>query len=602
MSFDGMHFLRPEAFFLLVLLPVVWWLAKRLGARAGNWSQVIAPHLLQKLAISARHDHRFQASRWLPVLWTIAVIGIAGPSVTRSELPVFKRADALVIIFDLSASMLAADVQPSRHQRARQKILDLLEQRSEGVTGLVVYAGDAHVVTPLTDDVATIANLLPALTPDIMPLPGADLDAAITIACELLTSAGVANGHLLLITDGIPSIDTSAAKSTLLQSGASLAILGIGTSAGAPVPLPDGGFLRDDRGELVVPTLDAEQLRRVAAGLNAPLSLVTLDNRDLDLLTENGTFSPLEAASLERRTDTWLDQAHWIAALLAVLLLPFYRRGIVIFALLTPLLGSPEARADLWDDLWQTRDQQGAEAFAENDPGRAAQLFERHDWRGVAEYDIGNYSAADSSFSEGASADDWYNRGNARALAGDLLGALEAYDESLNLRPDAADAVANRALVEALLQQQDQQKNDAEQQDQSDPNSDDTQNSESAPSSQDPSDQTDSETNPSENSASDQQNDPQSDSNNQSDNGETEKETSPPPRAEQSLNDNGDTLDADTASQMERFDQALEEQQALEQWLRRVPDDPGGLLRRKFRYQTLQRIRNGEEPEDDIRW
>jgi len=183
-----------------------------------------------------------------------------------------------------------------------------------------------------------------------------------------------------------------------------------------------------------------------------------------------------------------------------------------------------------------------------------------------------------------------------------LLGALEAYDESLNLRPDAADAVANRALVEALLQQQDQQKNDAEQQDQSDPNSDDTQNSESAPSSQDPSDQTDSETTPSENSASDQQNDPQSDSNNQSDNGETEKETSPPPRAEQSLNDNGDTLDADTASQMERFDQALEEQQALEQWLRRVPDDPGGLLRRKFRYQTLQRIRNGEEPEDDIRW
>lgn len=602
MSLDGLHFLRPEALSLLLFLPVVWWLAKRLAARAGDWSQVIAPHLLQKLSLSAQHGRRFEPSLWLPVLFALAILGVAGPSVKRIELPVFKRADALVIIFDLSASMLAADVQPSRHQRSRQKILDLLDQRSEGVTGLVVYAGDAHVVTPLTDDVATIANLLPALSPEIMPLPGANVDAAISIACELLSSAGVPNGHLLLITDGIPRIDTVAAKSTLLQSGASLAILGIGTNAGAPVPLPDGGFLRDERGELVVPTLDAEQLRDVATDLNAKLSFVTLNNRDLDSLLQVGTFSALDNDTLERRTDTWLDQGHWLAALLAVLLLPFYRRGVVLLALLTPLLGSPPARADLWDDLWQTRDQQGAAALAAGDPARAAQLFERPDWRGVAEYDSGGYDAANSSFSEGSSADDWYNRGNARALSGDLQGALAAYNESLKLLPDAADAVANRDLIEQLLQQQEEQQSD-QQQNQGEPQSDQSADSESDPSSQDASNQNGDEDNQPGESSSDQQAQPQPDDQNGAGSGEASEQQPPSSDGEeQQPTDLDQALDADTQSQMARFDEALEEQQALEQWLRRVPDDPGGLLRRKFRYQTLQRIRNGEKPEDDIRW
>ena len=129
---------------------------------------------------------------WIPILLlALIAVAAAGPSLNRVELPVIKRADALVIVLDLSASMLAADVQPSRIQRSRQKILDLLETRDEGVTGLVVFAGDAHVVTPLTDDTRTIANLMPALSPSIMPLPGANATSGINMASELLEPRGL---------------------------------------------------------------------------------------------------------------------------------------------------------------------------------------------------------------------------------------------------------------------------------------------------------------------------------------------------------------------------------------------------------------------------
>ena len=181
--------LRPEALWLaLLIIPAVWLAIKASGAR-GDWSKVIDPELLSHLLqdSAARETRR---AHWLvPLGLVLAILGIAGPSFSKIDVPVFQRADALVIVLDLSASMSAADIQPSRVQRARQKILDILSQRNEGVTGLVVYAGDAHVVAPLTDDRRTIENLLPALDPAIMPLPGSNPTAALEAAIDLLAAA-----------------------------------------------------------------------------------------------------------------------------------------------------------------------------------------------------------------------------------------------------------------------------------------------------------------------------------------------------------------------------------------------------------------------------
>lgn len=597
---DGFHLLRPDALWLLLLCPAIalaLWYRK---LQQGDWAKVIDADLLSHLVPdSTRRARRPQV--WLPfALSALLVLAITGPSLQQVQLPVIKRADALVIVLDLSASMLAADIQPSRVQRAQQKILDLLDRRVEGVTGLVVFAGDAHVVTPLTDDTRTIANLMPALSPTMMPLPGADASAGIELASELLLTAGAQGGHILLITDGLPNFRTAAAQDALSASGASLAILAMGTSSGAPIPLPNGGFLKDNDGEIVIPTLDMSDIARIASELNAKQMEVRLDDRDIDSLTKRELKGSDGELDLDRQTDAWQDQGFWIAAALALLLLPAFRKGVLASALLLLIIPVDAPRAAGWDDLWLTDDQQGARLLAGGDAEAAAQRFSDPAWRGTAHYDAGAYDQAADWFATQKSADALFNQGNALALQGDLEAALEAFEQTLLLEPEAEDAKANRDFILSLLNQQEQEPQDQEgeeQEQQGDESEQDSPfDSEGGEQSNENGEQSDASDNSDENDSSSpgsEQQDPSQPAESQNEPGEAMAD---------SERTTEEQLEAATAEQMAKFGEALEEQQALEQWLRRVPDDPGGLLRRKFRYQTMQRLREGEEPDETVRW
>ena len=593
---DGFHLLRPELLWALGICPVVALALWFRRAHQGDWSRVIDADLLPFLLPDQTGTAR-RVSVWIPTfLLALVILAAAGPSLQRVELPVIKRADALVIALDMSASMLAADVQPSRIQRARQKVLDLLETRKEGVTGLVVFAGDAHVVTPLTDDTRTIANLMPALSPTMMPLPGANAASAIQMAADLLMTAGAQGGQILLMTDGLPGFDTGAVKATLEDSGATLAILAIGTPSGAPIPLPNGGFLKDDTGEIVIPVLDRSGINAIAGELDAAYREITLDEADIEALTERDLLVTEGELDLDRQTDAWQDQGYWLAALVALLLLPAFRKGVVAGVTLLLVFHSPPPQAAEWQDLWLTPDQRGAKQLANGLPAEAAATFNDPAWRGVAAYQAGTYDQAAQSFAGEQTADSLYNLGNALALQGDLQGALAAYEKSLAELPDAEDAIANRDFIQSLLDQQEQDPQDQQGDEQNQQDNSSQSEGDSESDNQEQSDSSDSEQSEQE---------PGDQSNNESGGGEEEQ--SPEEQQEDpALADNKDldqeALEAATQEQMAKFDEALEEQQALEQWLRRVPDDPGGLLRRKFRYQTMQRLREGEEPDESIRW
>jgi len=593
---DGFHLLRPELLWALGICPVVALALWFRRAHQGDWSRVIDSDLLPFLLPDQTGAAR-RVSVWIPTfLLALVILAAAGPSLQRVELPVIKRADALVIALDMSASMLAADVQPSRIQRARQKVLDLLETRKEGVTGLVVFAGDAHVVTPLTDDTRTIANLMPALSPTMMPLPGANAASAIQMAADLLMTAGAQGGQILLMTDGLPGFDTGAVKATLEDSGATLAILAIGTPSGAPIPLPNGGFLKDDTGEIVIPALDRSGINAIAGELDAAYREITLDEADIEALTERDLLVTEGELDLDRQTDAWQDQGYWLAALVALLLLPAFRKGVVAGVTLLLVFHSPPPQAAEWQDLWLTPDQRGAKQLANGLPAEAAATFNDPAWRGVAAYQAGTYDQAAQSFAGEQTADSLYNLGNALALQGDLQGALAAYEKSLAELPDAEDAIANRDFIQSLLDQQEQDPQDQQGDEQNQQDNSSQSEGDSESDNQEQSDSSDSEQSEQE---------PGDQSNNESGGGEEEQ--SPEEQQEDpALADNKDldqeALEAATQEQMAKFDEALEEQQALEQWLRRVPDDPGGLLRRKFRYQTMQRLREGEEPDESIRW
>ncbi len=604
------NFMRPETLWgLILLLPLGYILRARLG-NSGDWSKAIDPHLLPHILVDESKRRSFLSqSCWLAL--PILLLGSAGPSWERAELPVFKRSDAIVIVLDLSDSMWAEDIQPSRIQRAKQKIIDLLAIRNEGLTGLVVFSGDAHVVTPLTDDTRTIANLLPALSPGIMPLKGANAPAAIQRASELIKSAKLNEGQILLITDGLPKINEDQIRKTLRDNGARLDILTIGTTNGAPIPLPDGGFLRDDQGEIIVPRLDVQQIKDVAEKLGATETSITLNDQDIrSIVTYRPNANSIEQ-SMERRTDTWIDRGYLLAIAAAILLLPLFRRGgLAIFIAGFIFSQSPTAGADVWNDLWATRNQQGQQAMANDDPAAAARLFKDPAWQGTALFKNGNFLEAADRFHNLDTADGFYNQGNALVAAGDLQGALEAYDRSLALSPDKEDAIQNREVVESLLKQrkeQEQKEQDQKEQDQKeqDQKEQDQKKSESNEKNKSKEMQNSENTDQQSSTGEGQQNPNEASKKNQ----DQSEQTADPGHEGTERNQVGadqqkqkKDLSEETDKQMALFNQALEEQQALEQWLRRVPDDPSGLLERKFRYQTIQRIKNGEAIDETIRW
>lgn len=654
-----LHLLRPH--WLWALLPgmclaLLLWRHQR---RSGGWEQVIDPALLPYLLESVGGGSRKRRWPALALLaWLLATLAAAGPSFRQLPQPVEQPTDALVLLLDLSYSMKSTDLAPSRIDRARQKLIDLLQRRSAGQTALVAYAGDAHVVTPLTDDHRTIANLLPALNPDMMPVPGSDTAAAVAKGLGLLASAGIPRGHIILISDGVETAQLEAIGRLLRGSNSRLSVLAVGTREGAPLPLPRGGFLRDRSGNIVIPGLDTGPLQALASRHGGGFSELRVDDRDLDQLLQlnlrptgdpqplfgptDGPLQPLFDVAGDHlqpnalMADTWEDQGYWLVLLLLPLAAGLFRRGWLL--VLLPLLLLPPAPAALaaqntqntqtaqvtqatqssWRDWWLRPDQQGMRALQTDDPERAMKLFRDPAWRGTAAWRAGDYGAAAEAFGELDSADAWYNRGNALARAGELDAAAEAYRESLQRAPEREDAQSNLTLVEELLEQQkqNQQKEQEQQQEGSEDQPSDSEDggdggsggeagadSRSQGSGQGSAD--------SENQQAGEPGDPRErgESSPAAEDGASGDAAEQPatasadnPWAEaQAAQEQADAGADEDASPLPRFTpEEAERRQALEQWLRRVPDDPSGLLREKFRYesqrQQSQRERNNDAP------
>ncbi len=454
------HWLRP--WWLLALLPTgllvlaLW----RRRSSAGDWQQVIDRALLPLLTTGENQP----LQRWPLVLlaagWLLAILALAGPSWQQLPQPVYQRQDALIIALDLSPSMYAQDLAPSRLEQAKREIRDILKRRQEGLTALIAYAGDAHVVVPLTDDTHTIELLLPALNPAMMPLAGSDPVPALQLAAELAGRSQAQRLQTLLITDGIYASDFAAIDALVAQTGMHLAVLGIGTAVGAPIPLPQGGFLKNAAGEVIVARLDADALAQWSRREAYRYHTSDFSDTDIDeLLKPDAAALPpdQQAAVPNAQFDQWRDAGPTLALLLLPLALLAFRRGWLLGFALVVLLPPPAAQALSWDDLWQRPDQQGRKALEQQQPQRAAELFEDPQWQGVARYRAGDYPGAAEAFAARDDSDGHYNRGNALARAGDLPGAVQAYQRALELQPDHADAAANKAAVEALLQQQQQQ-------------------------------------------------------------------------------------------------------------------------------------------------
>lgn len=606
------HFLRPAWLWLLVFAFALLLIARRQQRRARGWAAACDPELLAAQQLSATTSSN--AGFYLLALAALLVpIALAGPAWQQLPQPLLQSTAARVIALDISRSMDAADLKPSRLDRVRFRIRDLLRDEPDTRTGLLVFSAQAHRVVPLTDDHDTIRHLLDSLGTGLLPPAAARIAPAMDEALALLQAGGATRGEVLLITDSSPEAAARGAVERVRRAGFRLRVVGVGTAEGAPIPDQDGGWLKDRSGAIVLPALDRDALRELArhgGGRYADLDQLTAEQ---GALAQSATETDPDAGL---KTDLWQDEGRWLILLLLPLAAMGARRGWLATVLLMVGVGSvvPTAQASTW---WKTTDQQAHELYLRGDAHAAAERFNDPRWRAAALYEAGQPQAAAKLYGslESASAEDHYNLGNALARSGDLEAAIAAYDRALSERPDWAQARQNRALVEQLLEQQQASQDGAkdEQPSGGEPAPDsadaDPSGDGSEPSSPNtPSNEGETEPSSSEGSASEQASDSheaqassaagdrnpddpeQGQAPNRTEGERTEQQQQQPAQSTEAMPEDAQMQEQTAAARAQAEDRAADEQaQAMEQWLRRIPDDPGGLLRRRFRWEQERR-------------
>jgi Ca-activated chloride channel family protein len=570
---ENFHFLRPVFLYGLIPALILIFLLLFIQSTRSTWSRAIDPSLLPFLLDKNSSPRRIYPLFGLLLLWTLGLIALAGPVWQQIPVPVQEREDALVIVADMSLSMYANDVAPNRAIRTQRKIIDVLTTRKEeGQTALVVYAGDAHAVTPLTDDVETINNLVSSLEPNIMPMMGSRPDSGIELAIELLENSSLPQAQILLITDGINANDIGAIRNTLRGTQHTLSVLGVGTEDGAPIPMAEGGFLRDNNNAIVIPRLQRSLLQELARETSGRYADALLTDEDINYLLDQSVFDENEnLIDVEREFDIWYEAGPWLLLLVLPLAALTFRRGWLL-GLCLAFIFVPERDAYAWElkELWVKKDVQGTEAFSEEDFEQAANLFQDKEWRAAANYRVGNYENAVADLGLLEDAESHYNRGNALARMNRYPEAIAAYDQTLALAPDHEDAQFNKELLEKIMEEQEQQQQEQQQQDSEGENQDQEQESQQQ-----------------ENQEQQQQNQEQQSEQSEQDQQQQQQQDQEQQESEQDSENEPQDQESQEPQEGEQPDS--EEEQAMQQWLRRIPDDPGELLRRKFQYQAARR-------------
>ncbi len=580
---EQFHFLRP--IWLLALLPLLALLWHGFNHRrlSRSWQSVVDAKLLPHLL----GDHRKGRSSglWsiLGIAASLAILALAGPVWDKLPQPIFRQQSALVIALDLSRSMDAGDIRPSRLTRARLKIADILNLRDEGQTALVAYAADAFVVTPLTEDAATINALLPALSTGLMPSQGSNAANALTQSFALFDNAGITRGDILLLSDGFDDREL-AAMQVLMQENSQyrVSVLGVGTEQGGPIPVANSGFLKDQQGAIVVARLRQESLRKIAEAGGGGLQLISADATDINsLLNSMSSRFENDAVESDLQADVWRELGPWLVLMLLPLVAMLFRRGVLLVLPLLLLPMPPEANALGWDDLWKNQDQRGIEAFEQKEYEAASGLFNRPEWKATSAFRAGDYEQSLKDWEGLNSERAHYNRGNTLAKLEKYKEAIEAYSKALEMNPGHEDAAYNKKLIEDRMQKQQQQQGEQSDQQNQDPD----QQQESEESSRRGDDQ--------QNQAEQQSSSEQSESQQSDEQKEGEQQS-----AEQDEDSGSEQQQSALTEELANMEQQMSEQ-AAEQWLRKIPDDPGGLLRRKFLYQYRQR---GDQSKAQNQW
>ena len=391
-----------------------------------SWMQICDTELLSRLMVGKSKTSAFFVRALTCLGWTFAVLALAGPAWDKEETILYENVEATVVVFDLSRSMESIDLEPTRVERARYKAIEIIEQNKDRAIGLVVFAGSAFDVTPVSDDVATVIHLLQSVEVSIMPSQGSRASEGLIHGRQLLENSGYKTGSILLLTDGVDKAAEKEAELTR-KKGYKVSVIGVGTASGGPIQLENGEFLKDIDGNFVLAPVDQNALANVALAGGGKFSLLSAQNDSaLGLNSSVGSDQFQLDEAVEATTLNWKDRGPLILLVLLPLVALLFRRGFLFGAAFVFVVHPNHSHALEWVDLWKRSDQQAMHAV-QNQKFDDPSLLENPQWNGIANYRLQNYEDAGIEFSKQNDKIGLYNYGNALAKIGDLPGAIEKY-------------------------------------------------------------------------------------------------------------------------------------------------------------------------------
>ena len=324
-ALENFHFLRP---LWLVIIPFVIWLHLRLRRQfnvAAGWKHVIAPHLLQHLTVNGDSDKWLRPYQLMTAALILTSVALSGPTWQRVITPFTQDKAPLIIALQMTPTMLATDQQPTRLERAKQKIRDLLEVRQGARTAVIAYAGSAHAVLPLTDDSALIGIYLESILPGIMPRDGNDATLALTLAEDMLSKEEAA-GTILFMTDGIDRTSALVFAEHQANSSDQVLLLGFGGDAESPINSDQAGGKQFGLIDGNAPAIDTGGLSEIASVSGTTLVLATPDGSDIDTISRRITSNLVNAIDNDENLQ-WRDFGYYLLWPLAFIILLWSRRG-----------------------------------------------------------------------------------------------------------------------------------------------------------------------------------------------------------------------------------------------------------------------------------
>lgn len=450
-DWEAFHFLRPALLWLSVPLLLAFIIGIISVRDQVKWRNAIAPHLrdyvIQKGSEMIQMWMRFA----LFIILGIAILGAAGPTWKKIEIPGQILETPVVIALDLSQSMMATDIQSNRLERAKFKISDFMDANPRARLALIGFAGTAHTIIPLARDYNIIKSHLDGLSPNIMPFPGSNLAAALQLS-DSITSISTAPSTLIVFTDDFSEATFQELQQFVSSGNTRVEIVPMNTRSGARIPIPGSkSFYKNQQGEIIHSSLNAEVINKLNSIDKIHINPLTLDNSDMEALAKSISANLKFQEADQEKKDDWIDYGIWLVIPFALYILMWFRKGFVVYSIIFAMsLSSCDSPMSI-KNIWLTQDFQAQKLSDKGGYLEAAGLFTDPIRKGVAYFKSGNYDLAIEAFKMDSSANSAYNLGLAYYKNGDLAAAELAFGKAVEMNPELKDAEKNQSLIQNMI-------------------------------------------------------------------------------------------------------------------------------------------------------